>query len=41
VPETTEDGFPHGKHVDKGTCAGCHPDTGHVVTPAALKAAGI
>jgi hypothetical protein len=41
VPETTEDGFPHGKHVDKGTCAGCHPDTGHLVTPAALQAAGI
>jgi hypothetical protein len=41
LPEKTKSGFPHGQHVRKGTCAGCHPQTGHDVTPAALQAAGI
>jgi nitrate/TMAO reductase-like tetraheme cytochrome c subunit len=41
MPEITSNGFPHGKHVSKGTCAGCHADAGHNVTDAALQAAGI
>ena len=41
LPETTKSGFPHGQHVRKGTCAGCHAQTGHAVSPAALQAAGI
>jgi len=41
TPETTASGFPHGRHARKGTCAGCHRESGHAVTAAALQAAGI
>ncbi len=41
LPATTPNGFPHGRHARKGTCAGCHPKTGHDVKPASLQAAGV
>lgn len=37
----TSTGFDHAKHAAEGECQSCHSDTGHSVTPAALKAAGI
>ena len=40
-PPTTEGGFSHKIHAEKGTCATCHPATGHDVTAAKLQAAGI
>jgi nitrate/TMAO reductase-like tetraheme cytochrome c subunit len=41
LPATTEAGFSHKIHAEKGTCATCHPMTGHNVTPEALKSAGV
>lgn len=41
VPAKLPNGFPHAVHATKGECAECHFETGHVVTTAALKAAGI
>jgi len=41
LPTTTKNGFSHKVHAEKGTCASCHPATGHDVTEAALKTAGI
>lgn len=41
LPPTTPGGFSHEIHAQKGTCAKCHPATGHNVTAEALKSAGI
>jgi nitrate/TMAO reductase-like tetraheme cytochrome c subunit len=41
LPEATKGAFSHKVHAQKGSCAECHSSTGHDVTVAALKAAGI
>jgi nitrate/TMAO reductase-like tetraheme cytochrome c subunit len=40
LPAKTKHGFQHTVHA-KTLCVECHPDTGHVVTVEALKAAGV
>ena len=41
LPKTTDRGFSHEVHAEKGQCVTCHAATGHDVTTEALKAAGI
>ena len=38
---STDVGFSHAEHAKRGPCIKCHANTGHVVTIAALKTAGI